>query len=294
MTLFLDVRLHAVGGELSPVVNLFAGSSTDDYATIPRQAMLEAVQWKNVLIGTHGFNVNRADGIQCLDYWGSLLQLSPQDVFIGLLWPGDSSWAHGLDYGCEPKVADQAGVLLGPFLDDLLADAASVSFASHSLGARVILQTVQNMTTNPRRLIMMAGAIDDDCLTKEFKAVTDRTEEISVLASKGDKVLSLAFPLGNLLAGIIDQGHPWWRGALGRGGPTRQRPANFRGPYELPNEWKFEHDDYLRITPASTIPIAMPIEVPSQGLPLPTDGADGWQETWSSAFASTRFRKSAG
>jgi hypothetical protein len=224
-----------------------------------------------------------------------LLQLTAQDVFIGLLWPGDSSWAHGLDYGVEPKVADHAGMLLGPFLDGLLADAASVSFASHSLGARVVLQTAAQMQIEPRRMILMAGAIDDDCLDKEFEAVTGKTGKISVLASKKDPVLSLAFPLGNLLAGIIDQGHPWWRGALGRSGPSNPRPVNLAGPYEIPDGWDFVHGSYLQVNPASTVPIPIPQNVPPQGTGYPSVDATGqanpgWQETWSAAVASTRFQ----
>ena len=290
MSLFLDVRLQPVGGELSPVVNLLAGTSTEDYATIPRQQMLEAVQWKNVLIGTHGFNVDRADGIACLSNWGSLLQLSSQDVFLGLVWPGDSAWAHGLDYGCEPSLADHAGALLGPFLDDLLANAISVSFSSHSLGARVILSTVQNMKRDPRKLILMAGAIDDNCLATEFQSVAARAAEISILASSKDDGLSMAFPLGNFMAGIVDQGHPWWHAALGRGGPANPRPGNFRGPYEIPSNWDYGHHHYLLDDPLSTAPILAPIDVPADGAPLPSNGADGWQETWSAAFASSRFR----
>ena len=289
MTLFLDMRLQAVGGDLSPVVNFFEGTSTENYVTIPRQKMLDAVQWKNVLIGTHGFNVDRADGIASLSNWGSLLQFSTQDVFIGLLWPGDSAWAHGLDYGVEPQLADHAGALLGPFLDVLLANAASVSFASHSLGARVILGTVENMKRDPRKLIVMAGAIDDDCLTTEFEAVAQRAGEISLLASQKDDVLAMVFPLGNFIAGIVDQGHPWWHGALGREGPAVPRPANFMGPYEIPSNWGYGHHHYLLDEPLSTVPIPAPIDVPADGSPLPTGGADGWQETWSAAFASTRF-----
>jgi Alpha/beta hydrolase of unknown function (DUF900) len=290
MALFLDMRLQPVGGELSPVVNFFQGTSIQDYVTIPRQQMLNAVQWKNVLIGTHGFNVDRADGIASLSNWGSLLQLSPQDVFIGVLWPGDSAWAHGLDYGVEPQLADRAGAQLGPFLEDLLANAASVSFSSHSLGARLILATVQHMRRNPRRLILMAGAIDDDCLTTEFQAVAERAGEISVLASKSDDVLAMVFPLGNFIAGIVDQGHPWWRGALGREGPATPRPPNFVGPYAIPGNWDYGHHHYLLDKPPSTVPIPVPVDVPGEGSSLPTAGADGWQETWSSAFVSTRLK----
>jgi hypothetical protein len=160
----------------------------------------------------------------------------------------------------------------------------------HSLGVRVILQTVLRMNTKPRRVIIMAGAIDDDCLNTEFQIAAEKAGEISVLASPKDDVLAMAFPLGNFVAGIIDQGHPWWRGALGRNGPVMPRPANFRAPYEIPSNWGYGHHHYLLVDPGSTKAIPMPVDVPQDGSGLPAQGADGWQETWSAAFASTRFR----
>ena len=63
---------------------------------------------------------------------------------MGLLWPGDSVWAHGLDYPDEPKIADEAGAMLAKFIDDNFQGAASISFASHSLGARVVLAPSPN------------------------------------------------------------------------------------------------------------------------------------------------------
>jgi hypothetical protein len=292
MTIFLDVRVDSVGGPLAKSVAFFQGASLSTYATISRAQVLGAIHGRNVLIGTHGFNVDRASGIDCLDTWSQLLlQLDPAlDVFIGLLWPGDSTWAHGLDYPEEPKIADDAGQLLGPFLDELTADAASVSFSSHSLGARVVLQTVKQMKTPIRRVILMAGAINDDCLTSEFQVAAAKVGEISVLASKHDEVLAWAFPLGNFLSGIIDVGHPWWHDALGRNGPQRPRPQNFRAPFLIPSGWKYGHHHYLQVDPDAAGAIAQKVDVPAQGAPEPTNGAPGFQQTFSAAFASTRFK----
>jgi hypothetical protein len=248
-----------------------------------------------VLIATHGFNVDREAGIACLSNWESLLQLPPSSAFVGLLWPGDSVWAHGLDYPDEPKIANEAGTLIAKFIDGNFAAAASISFASHSLGARVLLETVSQMKLPVRRAAIMAGAIDDNCLNTEFKGAAAKIGEISILASKKDTVLSELFPMGNFVAGIIAEGHPWWRAALGHCGPVKPRPANFRAPFEIPDNWKFEHGNYLQIDrpPAPSLPI--PTEVPSNGSPPPELDASGepvkgWQEAFSSAFVSTRFR----
>jgi alpha/beta hydrolase family protein DUF900 len=290
MTRFLDVRASAVGGSLAASVAVAQGTSIQDYRSLDSKNGLADIEGRDVLIATHGFNVDRKNGIACLANWEKLLRLDAQSVFLGLLWPGDSIWAHGLDYPEEPRIADEAGQLIASFLDGSFAGAASVSFASHSLGARVVLEAVSHMSLPVRRATLMAGAIDDNCLNEEFKSVPAKIGEMSILASRQDHVLSELFPIGNLLAGIVTQGHPWWRAALGRGGPSIPRPGNFQAPFQIPNNWNFDHGDYLRIDAPPTPPIPRPADVPPNGAALPAGGAAGWREAWSAAFAFTRFR----
>jgi hypothetical protein len=296
MTRFLDVRQLTVGGDLATSVAANEGASINDYAGISPTDLLAFIRGRHVLIASHGFNVDRAAGIACLSNWESLLQLpQPYSAFLGLLWPGDSVWAHGLDYPEEPKIANDAGVLLGQFIDANFANAASISFASHSLGARVVLATIANMSLPVRRLTLMAGAIDDNCLNTEFQAVVAKIGSVSLLASKEDTVLSFAFPLGNFVAGIVAEGHPWWRAALGHTGPTQPWPANFQAPFEIPDQWEFKHGNYLQIDQPPAPALAIPTDVPPNGSEMPDlDAAgnprQGWQEAFSSAFVSTRFR----
>ena len=101
-------------------------------------------------------------------------------------------------------------------------------------------------------------------------------------------MLSAAFPLGNFFAGIIAAGHPWWHAALGHCGPVVPWPANFQAPFEIPDGWKFEHGNYLQIDDPEPPAWRLPVDVPPQGTPPPP--GPGWQESFSSAFASTRFR----
>ena len=46
-----------------------------------------AIRGRDVLLITHGFNVNQMDGLQKLSEWGALLNLG-NAVPIGILWPG--------------------------------------------------------------------------------------------------------------------------------------------------------------------------------------------------------------
>jgi Alpha/beta hydrolase of unknown function (DUF900) len=290
VTRFLDVRLDAVGGNLATSVAINQGTSIDNYHGLDIKQLLSDIRGRHVLIGTHGYNVDRESGIAGLSNWEGLLQLPSPSVFVGLLWPGDSIWAHGLDYPEEPKIANEAGELIAPFLDDNFKNAASVSFASHSLGARVVLQTVSKMSLPVRRVTLMAGAIDDDCLNTEFQTAAAKIGEISALASKKDSVLSSLFPLGNLIGGIIAEGHPWWHAALGHCGPSNPKPGNFKAPFEIPSNWDYGHHDYLRIDPAPPASVPAPEDVPPEGSPEPDNGAVGWQEAFSAAFSSTRFQ----
>ena len=297
MTQFLDCRLSAVGGELASSVGVYQGTSQNDYATLALGDLVSSVCGRHVLIATHGFNVDRWDGVACLSNWGSLLQLPQASAFVGLLWPGDSIWAHGLDYAVEAKVADDAGVMIAEFVDANFATAASVSFASHSLGARVILSTISNMSMPVRQVTIMAGAVDDNALTGEFADAAAQIGEISVLSSAKDEVLTWAFPLGNLASGIIAVGHPWWHAALGHAGPAQPWPDNMTAPYGIPDNWDYQHGYYLAINqpPAPSLPI--PTEVPPNGsAPLCAEcgpngePVPGWTEAFSAAFASSRFR----
>jgi hypothetical protein len=276
---------------------VYQGTSQNDYSTLALGDLVSSVRGRHVLIATHGFNVDRWDGVACLSNWGSILQLPQASAFVGLLWPGDSIWAHGLDYAIEAKVADDAGVMIAEFVDANFATAASVSFASHSLGARVILSTISNMSMPVRQVTIMAGAVDDNALTGEFADAAAQIGEISVLSSAKDEVLTWAFPLGNLASGIIAVGHPWWHAALGHAGPAQPWPDNMTAPYGIPDNWDYQHGYYLAINqpPAPSLPI--PTEVPPNGsAPLCAEcgpngePVPGWTEAFSAAFASSRFR----
>lgn len=291
MTRFLDVRLSPSGGDLATSVAVMQGTNLANYTGLDKGQLLTDIRGRHVLIGTHGFHVDRANGILCLSNWEGLLHLDPPSVFVGLLWPGDSVWGHGLDYPEEPMIANHAGDLIAPFLDTNFAGAASISLASHSLGARVMLRTASQMKLPVRRVMLMAGAIDDNCLITEFQdAVKTNIAQVSVLASKKDEVLSALFPLGNFIGGIIAAGHPWWHAALGHCGPVDPKPGNFKPPFEIPDKLAFGHHDYLQVDPPPAANVPVPTDVPADGDPVPGGGARGWQEAFSAAFCSTRFR----
>jgi hypothetical protein len=283
MTSFLDLRATSVGGVAAP-----APTPREGWTAITPAALDGHAHGRDLLLVAHGFNVNRADGINELSWWEQRLRLPPTALFIGILWPGDSAWVPVVDYPFEGGEAVTCGRLLSSYLNRHLAGAKSLAFASHSLGARVVLETIGGLTRNVRTLTLMAGAIEDDCLINEYRASAAKVGAISLLASNGDTVLEYAFPIGNLPGALIASGHPYWRAALGRGGPAAPSPANARAPWQIPDGWEYRHADYLGDAAPIGPLIPHPQDVPPQGSRAPTVPTD-WRPAWSAAVAASRF-----
>jgi hypothetical protein len=204
-----------------------------------------------------------------------------------------------LDYPVEDKEAIKSAELLAEYLMENFTEANSLSFTSHSLGARMVLETIGNLSQSSfklRTLTIMAGAIDDTCLNGQYKTALSRMEKISVLASNCDDVLKWAFPAGNPFAGIVSRGEPYWHGALGHYGPNPpNQPANLNQTPTLPDKWKFGHGsyiDYQAPNPGqqSSGPYFPPaLVVPPQGTEPPQPCLLNWQQAWAAGFVSTRF-----
>ena len=161
---------------------------------------------------------------------------------------------------------------------------------SHSLGARMVLQALNGMDRRVRRLILMAAAIEDNCLVNEYREAAAKASEIYVLASRSDAVLELAFPVGNLVGEILMRGHPYSRIALGRDGPSRPIPLAQRGGvWQIPDGWNYGHLDYL---PSQSIgpEFEPPVPVPGESASVPLDPpVDGWKSSWSAGAISTQL-----
>jgi hypothetical protein len=293
---FFSTRAHSHGGPVAPVKVLDSdrlGSSSD-----LTSELLAAIQGREVFFATHGFEVNEPNGITCLNGWLDNLQIGSA-VRIGILWPGDCIIPIFVDYLLEGRDAIASGKLLSAYLNANFGGASSLSFASHSLGARVVLQTIAGLASNlrVRRTLLMAGAIDDNCLTGEYSGATARIEGISMLASTCDEVLELAYPLGNPIQGIFDSGHPYYHAALGRTGPAQPYPSAppLQVNWQLPVNLGFGHHDYLPpgpITGAYPTTANIPPNngtVPPTTSPLPAATPQPWKAAFSAAFASTRY-----
>lgn len=290
MTLFINLRASPSGG----IVAAEASAWEDGALYVGAADFARRVEGRDVLFATHGFNVDQQDGIKALSTWSQRCNLPDSCLFVGVLWPGDSSFLPFVDYVYEGVEAISSGKLLASYLNQNATRAQSISFASHSLGARTVLETVRALDTNPRRVILMAGAIENDCLDNEYADAAAKASEIYVFASRSDAVLEWAFPAGNLIGEIIMHGHPYDRTALGRSGPGKPIPSTQRGgTWQIPDGWNYGHLDYLpedKIGPAFSLPVLAP--GPDSGIPVDeSDTANaGWRPAWSAGAVATQVK----
>src|SRR4030088_1575449 len=175
VTYFIDLRADSAGG--NPVADssgvvIRTDTQPDPNPSRPLDAELAtAVQGRDVLLGTHGFHVNRAKGISYLSRWNEWLQLGANGFFVGVLWPGDSRWLPFIDYPLEGDEAIKSGRVLADYLARKFAGANSLSFASHSLGARTMLEAIRSLKQafKYQPLPPMAAAMDVACLMGEYQ-----------------------------------------------------------------------------------------------------------------------------
>jgi hypothetical protein len=233
---------------------------------VPLESLPALVRGKSVLLATHGFNVSYADGVVSLGRLQDMLRPGPDEVVLGVLWPGD--WViPAINYPFAEGVAKTAGIKLAAFCNAYLTGASRLSFASHSLGARVILQAVARLNRKAHILCIAAGAIGADCLVAEYKAAAANSDEVMTLSSRRDKVLQLAYPVGDIIADLLDLDHKPFARALGREGPqTPFSPPVFAR--QIPDNLGYDHGDYL---PPSDAGATYPDTTPPSDWPASSD-----------------------
>jgi Alpha/beta hydrolase of unknown function (DUF900) len=246
VTYFVNLRAGSWGAVCSPY--LLNGDPLSDPPAINSlswDTIGALVRGKDLLLASHGFNVSYDAGLASLARLEEALQLaaSSTDVFLGILWPGD--WViPAVNYPAEDKIASHAGRLLGQFCNEWLTGARGISFVSHSLGARVILEAIQAHSNRVKVACITAGAVNAGCLHEEYSGAASNCDRIRTLSSRGDHVLEFAYPPGDFLADILYPDHPQFEAALGRGGPTRPIGVNVV-PYEIDDSASYDHGDYF-------------------------------------------------
>jgi hypothetical protein len=263
MTLFLNFRSSSRNGSFVAPREVLELANPDvalAFTVVSFAELSQRAIGKDVLFATHGFNVDQEHGARCLARLEREIQPLGSELFIGLLWPGDW-WIPAINYPFAGSPAMSAGRELARICDTWFKDAASLTYASHSLGARVILESAQRAARSARTVCLTAAAVNRDCLLTEYGTAERRSEGVSNLASERDHVLKLAYPVGDLLADILHPDHSLFTPALGYRGPPRPIPANAR-PAQIPKALDYDHGDYL--PPGDVVP---PAPTPPGGNP---------------------------
>jgi len=195
---------------------------------LPDFELLTRGQRLTVLL--HGYNNGLEEGREKLvRFIGFLEQKGSMDLMLAVLWPGDS-WAGAVSYPSESHDADDSADNLLTWLVLHVHESARVAFVGHSLGCRVVMRAAQRMARDVSvkkpildRICLMAAAIDSDSLGRDeptsYRDATTQADRIAVLSSQEDRVLQVAYRLG-------DSVQSWWPfsgersvRALGRYGP---------------------------------------------------------------------------
>jgi hypothetical protein len=180
------------------------------------------------------------------------LALDPAGLFVGMLWPGDG-WLPIVDYPFEGSVAVACGKLLASFCNDH-CPGSSLSFVSHSLGARLVLQAITLLVPKAQSLCLTAAAINRDCLQAEYQEAAGNTERVVVLASHHDEVLKIAFSVGDPFAELLHDDHTPFQAALGYDGPPASQPQPAIRPWQIPDGLRFGHHNYLPSKDTAALP----------------------------------------
>ncbi len=191
----------------------------------------------------HGFNVTRPHGLERLGRFADQLAHCLDWALVSVVWPGDA-WIPGINYVVEGRDADDTAAEFAKFLRDGLPARPTLSFATHSLGARVALETLRRLGDEFEvgQLCLMASAVDDDCLSDIYSDVTSRARRVAVLSSVEDNVLRSAYPLGDLFQAFLFPTTDKPGVALGYQGP---RPVAGLAHLAIPQVRAAGHGDYL-------------------------------------------------
>jgi hypothetical protein len=260
--------------DLGPVPSTMAWAPPPLFVEAPNGAA--TLKGKHVCFLVHGFNVDRDAGYTGLGVLGQELGQtngalpgwpypSPPDgpvnlfaagvdVVVPTLWAGDF-FNIPLNY---PFLLG-AIRLTGRYFAELLVTAqmASVSFVTHSMGARVVLEAVQqalSRTFQPHMptfdtAVFTAAAVSDQVFDDpDYALAVKAMQQFVVVSSKRDQVLSGAFPLGNAAEEAMwphDQGEDR---ALGLTGPKLAPDSPAAGKvkwYPVPSGVGMNHGNYL-------------------------------------------------
>ena len=211
----------------------------------------------------HGYNVNKRAGQRSLLQLATHLAASSDSASVMTLWPGDDPRLSFSSYPIEGRDADDTAAELVRFVDRVVMPGAELSFVSHSLGARVALESAKRLKGHKVKIAhicLLAAAVDDICLASPaaYRDVALSATRIVILASEGDRVLRLAYPAGDFLEQFFFADQIAGK-ALGFRGPKPYKGLGIPSQVQhvqLALAQKVDHGDYFPGDPETTKQVA--------------------------------------
>jgi pimeloyl-ACP methyl ester carboxylesterase len=231
----------------SPLLEFYLRSKPEGGELLARgtlKGLADAQSRRECLVLIHGFNNTDSEAAEA--YFG--FRTRQKEIFaepdIGAFdrrfgdsyWPGDADWWSFFDkvdfliYPSAVHTAVKAAKELADVLGRML-NLERVDFIGHSLGCRVVLETLLLLRAKGKptigRVVLMAAAVPSEMMESDGKFVGLLTQlaaegkHIHVLHSKEDWVLHRTFPLGQGFLG----GKEASSRALGRFGPSPWMPG---------------------------------------------------------------------
>jgi esterase/lipase superfamily enzyme len=176
------------------------------------------------VIFVHGYNVRQSTA---QDAWettisklGQRLRSRPPLLNrIGVFyWPGDlfaNKWLATAAYSLQIPRAKASARELVAFLPGVTDERDRISFVAHSLGCRVVLETLRLMRNEPRlcdqvdRVLLMAAAVPEGlCRAARTYGEPSAPHREGLLWSRSDNVLRVAFRPGQFLARRLGREEP--------------------------------------------------------------------------------------
>jgi len=198
---FDDNRRFAGDNLIRTYPNLFR---LGKYETLDANDLEEAVRDKHVLILVHGFRnpLNKvAPAYARLELELSrhgLLDEGMYGMVIGFVWPG---FETALGFFAAERSANRSAGYLRKLLLLARGSAHSIDVQTHSLGARVALQS---MAFPPElwvdNLLLSAPAVDNESLEprREFSSALQSCRRCLVYHSSRDEVLKVGYRIGTM------------------------------------------------------------------------------------------------
>lgn len=174
---------------------------------------------KRVVVLVHGFNNAEDEALRAYEQVRErVLRAGIADEVLGFSWPGSRM---SLGFLRAVHRANGAGRHLNEAVSILQDHGNVVTVQTHSLGARVALQALCQYGMCVRNLVLLAPAVDDDCLCmgKEFQhAHLGVVGKCLIGYSSMDDVLLKAYRMAEWIT--------WWFGPA----PDVRRALGLLGP----------------------------------------------------------------